>query len=692
MRSLAFLAYLPWLAQATHAVMASSPGSGADCDNTSVSYPVGVSELTFDTDSVINHYATNATKPPAAKHCTFDALCGISERFLDDSFQAGRHAFTGGVEPTNFHSTFSCRFFLGNPLQHLTKLSDKAFTVRNVHVPMRPHPDNTSEATGIKRSNFHFDDQTGSLHAVMQTHTESMPPQHTYGSYASLKPAATNEYAIAVHNHENAFSFNETISHFIGGIALGILSSIALGIFSRCIYLSTRVDSAWYGPPIYVSTYPRAVPPGAFSVMVTILSFITFAHATDPSTTGGDGKQVPLFNGQREAFSAWFMMFTGFVAWKLTECYQLAEGNEARPTIPAPIYGTTDGPTEPDAEAYLEASAPGTPTPAAPPRPSARARTGVVTNQDAIDAAKTAQKDWDERNMKLYGLIIQAMPAWLQTSVFNSHKGKGLEALTYLRTSFDAGEGDGSDHASHLADLHKSVIEPRSDISENDCRKQYDHMMTAVAAIERTGNPKPAEATLIAMFDNSMPTSYSTTRQLVNRAKHPTFLAHYSDYMSSIRSEVSNRRPVPNAYSSFVPSTTNGGDKDVKGDGGHDKGPCTRCGKKGHTKIKCFKPKTECHLCGADHLTAFCINAKGNHRRAELTVSSLETIVKERDEALKFVTPPSDKTGGPSNTPSTDPGELKLAYAAAAAAAASETDPNKAAAAYTACLGAFGYI
>ena len=108
MRSLAFLAYLPWLAQATHAVMASSPGSGADCDNTSVSYPVGVSELTFDTDSVINHYATNATKPPAAKHCTFDALCGISERFLDDSFQAGRHAFTGGVEPTNFHSTLSC--------------------------------------------------------------------------------------------------------------------------------------------------------------------------------------------------------------------------------------------------------------------------------------------------------------------------------------------------------------------------------------------------------------------------------------------------------------------------------------------------------------------------------------------------------------------------------------------------------
>ena len=114
----------------------------------------------------------------------------------------------------------------------------------------------------------------------------------------------------------------------------------------------------------------------------------------------------------------------------------------------APIYGTTDEPTEPasapepDADAYLEASAPGTPTPAAPLH--VLVREPALTNQDAIDAAKTAQKDWDERNMKLYGLIIQAMPAWLQTSVFNSHKGKGLEALTYIRTSFDAGKGDGS--------------------------------------------------------------------------------------------------------------------------------------------------------------------------------------------------------------------------------------------------------
>ena len=66
----------------THAA-ASFPRLPPVARSSDLSYPVGVSELTFDTDSVINHYATNASKPPAAKHCTFDALCGISERFLD---------------------------------------------------------------------------------------------------------------------------------------------------------------------------------------------------------------------------------------------------------------------------------------------------------------------------------------------------------------------------------------------------------------------------------------------------------------------------------------------------------------------------------------------------------------------------------------------------------------------------------
>ena len=54
--------------------------------------------------------------------------------------------------------------------------------------------------------------------------------------------------------------------------------------------------------------------------------------------------------------------------------------------------------------------------------------------------------------------------------------------------------------------------------------------MTCKAAIERTKEAVPAEATLIAFFDNALPNSYSSIRQLVRRQKHETLLQHYTDY------------------------------------------------------------------------------------------------------------------------------------------------------------------
>ena len=66
---------------------------------------------------------------------------------------------------------------------------------------MRPHPDNTSEATGIKRSNFHFDDQTGSLQTMPSCKlTQSNFPLHRW---------------------------HRTWNIFVGGIALGDASTLA---------------------------------------------------------------------------------------------------------------------------------------------------------------------------------------------------------------------------------------------------------------------------------------------------------------------------------------------------------------------------------------------------------------------------------------------------------------------------------
>ena len=80
------------------------------------------------------------------------------------------------------------------------------------------------------------------------------------------------------------------------------------------------------------------------------------------------------------------------------------------------------------------------------------------------------------------------MPTWLRTSLYNSHSGNGLDALQYLRTTFDAGDGSGSDHAFHLKRIGESVIEPRREICEDDLRS------TAAAAAAARPYASVAEA------------------------------------------------------------------------------------------------------------------------------------------------------------------------------------------------------
>ena len=77
-------------------------------------------------------------------------------------------------------------------------------------------------------------------------------------------------------------------------------------------------------------------------------------------------------------------------------------------------------------------------------------------------------------------------------------------------------------------------------------------MQTAVAGILRSGAAAPPDATLKAMFDNSLPMAYSHIRILVRRSNHATFLAHYSDYVAQVRAELLSRRPVAHAFCSLA--------------------------------------------------------------------------------------------------------------------------------------------
>ena len=312
-----------------------------------------------------------------------------------------------------------------------------------------------------------------------------------------------------------------------------------------------------------------------------------------PASTHSDykSKGPPSFSGERADFISWFMVFTAYVSFKLTRAAAIAEGTRPRPPNP-PVAVMARAQPEPLPIAGRSATAPpASPSPvldssgAITNQPEIDAASALlaawhalpavanqaaidawvrlpldtISNQLDIDAAKKDQEDWNSDNTQLYGLLVQGLPTWLVTSIFNTHRNDGLKALEMLRNSFDANSGDGGDHAAHLAKLQARTINERCDVSEDDLRKHFDMMMTQVAAIQRTGNASPAEATLIAFYDNALPISYTTMRQHARRAKHATLLAHHSDMMSQVRAEVNARTPAANAFAAVGGAHHGGG-------------------------------------------------------------------------------------------------------------------------------------
>jgi len=365
----------------------------------------------------------------------------------------------------------------------------------------------------------------------------------------------------------------------------------------------------------------------------------------------------PLFDGSRGTFLAWYMAFSGFVAWKLTDSVELLDG-EAEPDVP-----------EPDAD-----------------------------NADEVEAAVELRDNWRKKNRKLYGLLLQAVPDWLRTSLYNAHRNDGIAALQHLRDSFDV--NDANDHAACIARLQAAHIDNKAELNEGDLRRQFDSMQTALAGIARAGQDAPADATLKAMFDNALPMSYSHIRQLVRRSNHATFLAHYTDYVSQVRAELASRRTVPAAFAAHGggkgggrgggAGASNGGGGGY--DGGRQSAICLRCGQEGHTRPNCTRPLTQCTHCSADHFSDFCEKSRNRQARAKLgrnTTSIIKRDMKKAaapggatptsyaNAAAAALTPPT--AGSPPQLPPAPPAAPPAdpaSYSAHAAAIAAGADPN----------------
>jgi hypothetical protein len=292
----------------------------------------------------------------------------------------------------------------------------------------------------------------------------------------------------------------------------------------------------------------EARSPRRVAFAVSLAALCSGVVAPDPS----ERKGPPGFSGNRGDYMAWFMSFSAYVAYKLVHAAPILDGTLARPSVPAELHGPA-APRPPDPPAAVVDANGAIANQAAINTAEAAiaawaASPSVVINQAAIDAATREVKEWDALNTQLYGLLVQALPVWLVTSVFNTHRNNGVQAIEYLRTAFDTNHGDGGDHASSLAKIQQRTIDSRSDISEDDLRRHFDMMMTQVAAIARTGNAPPDQKTLIAFYDNALPISYTVMRQHARRSAHATLLAHHTDIMCQVRSEVNARSPAATAF------------------------------------------------------------------------------------------------------------------------------------------------
>ena len=171
-------------------------------------------------------------------------------------------------------------------------------------------------------------------------------------------------------------------------------------------FLSGRLAPAWYARQVVWRTFDTLLV-AAYKRLCTsrlvmhlrpfwVLALLPLVH-----TAGDESKRVPSFSGERIDFTAWFMLFSAYVAYKLVAAAPIVAGRRPKPpAAPAAIQGRL------------------APEPPAPPAPT-KASDGTVSNQAEIDAAPPAP-----------GVPLHASPPAIAVSV--RHRPSCISALATL--------------------------------------------------------------------------------------------------------------------------------------------------------------------------------------------------------------------------------------------------------------------
>lgn len=233
-------------------------------------------------------------------------------------------------------------------------------------------------------------------------------------------------------------------------------------------------------------------------------------------------------------------------------------------------------------------------------------------------------------NTQLYGAVVSHVAQHIQSALHVHANGRGKSAIRHLRERY--GSQSTGDRAEATARLQKSYFDPRAKIAESDVMRQYNYMSLALADIIASGGQRADDQLLISFFENSLPISYATIRQMVRYREHDDFDAYYNDFLTQVKAEERAMQLNSNAgvFSTNLPNRVDGQQLKPQNNRGsrpndersETRNPCFNCGQFDHLRKRCPRPSVSCSHCGANHLSELCSKGPGGSLRDSLSVNA----------------------------------------------------------------------
>ena len=252
--------------------------------------------------------------------------------------------------------------------------------------------------------------------------------------------------------------------------------------------------------------------------------------------------KCPSYDGTAMTWTAWYIAFTAWVAWKEPRLVDLLRQGAA--SCPTPSNWMSPTPTE----------------------------------------IEEVEK-WNMLNIRLYGSILMHMSEPLRVSLHTAANTDGCGAIEYLKKRY--GAHSSGDRTEAAARMQRSFIDPRAPMSTDDLALQYNEMSQAVADLVTSGGSQPDGQYLISLLENALPASYAQVRQMVRYRRHTDFEDYYQDVLEQVKAEVrSTTQPAVGAFS-FQRSEQPGTSRTERPGAPRGLGanPCFNCGSTQCTRV-----------------------------------------------------------------------------------------------------------